>query len=211
MIFNTECGGYNVEGAQIKRNKLDIRVDLESSVPGHQQFEKMTSGLYIGEIVRLAMENMALEGTLFEGKFPVDLSTRYLFDSEQMIAMESDKSTDLLTVKRLLKHTLNISTSLSDRQIVRCLCQQVCTRASSLVAACLAGLIEQHIRKEPERVIMVSLDGRVLHRYHQYRHRLCSTIRELLGENESKVQFDLVENLSVGAAVGAMLQLKLRQ
>ncbi|KAK9765929.1 hypothetical protein K7432_005368 [Basidiobolus ranarum] len=32
MIFNTECGGYNVEGAQIKRNKLDIRVDLESSM-----------------------------------------------------------------------------------------------------------------------------------------------------------------------------------
>ncbi|KAK9711715.1 hypothetical protein K7432_007641 [Basidiobolus ranarum] len=210
MIFNTECGGYNVQSAQIKRNKFDIRVDEESSSPGHQQFEKMTSGLYIGEIVRLAMESMAMEGVLFGGKLPIDLSTRYLFDVEQMIAMESDKSPDLLTVKRLLKHTLNISTSHSDRQIVRCLCQKVCTRAASLVAACLAGLIEQHIQKQPERVIMVSLDGQVLHRYHQYRHRLCATIRELLGENKNKVQFDLVGNLSVGAAVGAMLQLKLR-
>ncbi|ORX89823.1 hypothetical protein K493DRAFT_318405 [Basidiobolus meristosporus CBS 931.73] len=210
MIFNTECGGFNVEGAQVKRNKFDLKIDEESHLPGLQRFEKMTSGMYIGEIVRLAMESMVLKGVLFGGKLPNDLSTPYLFDFEQMIVMESDKSPDLLTVKRLLKHTLNISTSISDREIVKCLCQQVCTRAASLVGACLAGLIERHIQNDPEKIVSVSLDGRVLHQYHQYHHRLCSTVRDLLGENGDKVRFGLVENLSVGAGVGAMLQFKLR-
>ncbi|ORX95985.1 actin-like ATPase domain-containing protein, partial [Basidiobolus meristosporus CBS 931.73] len=78
MVFNTECGGYDIQGAQISRSEFDIQVDEESAVPGHQQFEKMTSGLYIGEIVRLVMVRMALEGVLFGGKLPNDLSTRYL-------------------------------------------------------------------------------------------------------------------------------------
>lgn len=52
------------------------------------RFEKMVSGLYLGELVRLILVKMAKEGLLFEGRITPELLTRGKFNTSDMSAIE---------------------------------------------------------------------------------------------------------------------------
>ena len=67
MIINTEWGafGENKELDFIK-TKWDTAVDAGSLNPGRQTFEKMISGMYMGEITRQVLVDMVWEGLMFQ-------------------------------------------------------------------------------------------------------------------------------------------------
>uniref|UniRef100_A0A6G1SKM7 Phosphotransferase n=1 Tax=Aceria tosichella TaxID=561515 RepID=A0A6G1SKM7_9ACAR len=67
-VINTEWGAFGDNGVlDFVRNKWDEDIDRQSLNTGRQKFEKMISGLYIGEICRLIMCDMALnEKVLFQ-------------------------------------------------------------------------------------------------------------------------------------------------
>ena len=48
------------------RTKWDLLVDAESLNPGQQIFEKMISGMYMGELVRQVLVDMICENLMFE-------------------------------------------------------------------------------------------------------------------------------------------------
>lgn len=52
------------------------------------RFEKMVSGMYLGELVRLILVKMAREGLLFEGRITPELLTRGKFETKHMSAIE---------------------------------------------------------------------------------------------------------------------------
>ena len=53
VIINTEWGGFGDNGElDFIRTKWDLSVDEGSLNPGAQIFEKMISGMYMGELVR---------------------------------------------------------------------------------------------------------------------------------------------------------------
>lgn len=52
------------------------------------RFEKMVSGLYMGELVRLILVKMAKEGLLFRGKLTSDLRTTGHFETRYVSAIE---------------------------------------------------------------------------------------------------------------------------
>ena len=53
MIVNTEWGGFGNQGElDFILTKWDRRVDATSVNPGKQIFEKVISGMYMGEVVR---------------------------------------------------------------------------------------------------------------------------------------------------------------
>lgn len=55
MVINTEWGAFDNKKNIIPRTQYDDLLDEASSVPCMQIFEKMVSGMYLGEIVRLAL------------------------------------------------------------------------------------------------------------------------------------------------------------
>lgn len=55
--------------------------------PGHR-FEKMVSGMYMGELVRLILVKMAREGLLFEGRITPELLTRGKIETKHISAIE---------------------------------------------------------------------------------------------------------------------------
>ena len=67
MIINTEWGAFgdNKELDFIK-TKWDNAVDAGSLNPGRQTFEKMISGMYMGEIARQVLVDMVYEGLMFQ-------------------------------------------------------------------------------------------------------------------------------------------------
>ena len=52
------------------------------------RFEKMVSGMYMGELVRLILVKMAKEGLLFEGRITPELLTRGKFNTSDVSAIE---------------------------------------------------------------------------------------------------------------------------
>lgn len=55
----------------------------------HFRFEKMFSGLYLGELVRLVLAKMTTEGLLFKGTGSPQLFKRFNFDTKYVTAIES--------------------------------------------------------------------------------------------------------------------------
>jgi hexokinase len=52
MIVNIEWGAYDNEKVVLPVTKYDIALDRATENPGKQIFEKMISGMYLGEIAR---------------------------------------------------------------------------------------------------------------------------------------------------------------
>lgn len=60
MIVNLEAASY----ANAPRGVFDTLLDAESAMPGKALYEKMTAGVYLGELVRLMLLRAAEEGEL---------------------------------------------------------------------------------------------------------------------------------------------------
>lgn len=53
-----------------------------------RSFEKMVSGMYMGELVRLILVKMAREGMLFEGRITPELLTKGKIETKHISAIE---------------------------------------------------------------------------------------------------------------------------
>ncbi len=52
MIVNIEWGAFDNERTTLPFTKYDETLDAQTDNPGRQLFEKMLSGLYLGELAR---------------------------------------------------------------------------------------------------------------------------------------------------------------
>ena len=59
-IVNLESGLYD----GIAQGDFDLELDAQSNVPGNKLFEKMTAGVYLGELCRMMLKAAAKEGLL---------------------------------------------------------------------------------------------------------------------------------------------------
>ncbi|KAG9509149.1 Hexokinase-2 [Fragariocoptes setiger] len=65
IVVNTEWGAFGDNGClDFVRTTWDDQIDCESVNIGKQRFEKMISGMYIGELVRLILADLALNRKL---------------------------------------------------------------------------------------------------------------------------------------------------
>ncbi|VAH63832.1 unnamed protein product [Triticum turgidum subsp. durum] len=78
MVINMEWG--NFKSAHLPLTEFDQALDAESLNPGEQNYEKLTSGMYMGEIVRRILLQMAQEAALFGDNIPPKLETPYILD-----------------------------------------------------------------------------------------------------------------------------------
>ncbi|PNX91381.1 hexokinase-3-like protein, partial [Trifolium pratense] len=75
MVVNMEWG--NFWSSHLPRTVYDIELDAESPNPNDQGFEKMISGMYLGDIVRRVILRMSLESEMF-GPISSKLSTPFV-------------------------------------------------------------------------------------------------------------------------------------
>lgn len=93
MIINMEFGAFDCERVILPVTKFDRKVDRESINPRQQIFEKMVSGMYLGEIVRNIMLDMIdrellfspVGGTYNPKSWSRELSQNYAFETSQVI------------------------------------------------------------------------------------------------------------------------------
>lgn len=138
MVVNMEWG--NFWSSHLPRTSYDIEVDAESPNPNDQGFEKMISGMYLGEIVRRVVLKMSLESDIF-GPVSSSLREAFALRTPLMAAMHEDRSPDLSEVARILNEVLGIpDVPLKARKLVVNICDVVAHRAALLAAAGIVGI-----------------------------------------------------------------------
>uniref|UniRef100_A0A3Q4GUN9 Phosphotransferase n=1 Tax=Neolamprologus brichardi TaxID=32507 RepID=A0A3Q4GUN9_NEOBR len=141
MCINTEWGGFGDDKSLDDiLTEFDVEVDKTSINPGVHIFEKMISGMYLGEIVRLVLVKMTKDKLLFKGQISEALGTPGQFETKAISEIEDG-----------LENAMKILTELGldwdpvDASVVRLVCDTISSRSAHLCAAALATLVN-HIR-----------------------------------------------------------------
>uniref|UniRef100_A0A8D2AP71 Hexokinase-2 n=1 Tax=Sciurus vulgaris TaxID=55149 RepID=A0A8D2AP71_SCIVU len=201
MCINTEWGGFGDNGCiDDIRTQYDKEVDEGSLNPGKQRYEKMTSGMYLGEIVRQILIDLTKQGLLFRGQISERLRTRGIFETKFLSQIESDRLA-LLQVRRILQQ-LGLDSTCEDSIVVKEVCGAVSRRAAQLCGAGLAAIVEK--RREDQGLehlrITVGVDGTLYKLHPHFSRVLQETVKELAPQCD--VTFMLSED---GSGKGAAL------
>ncbi|KAL8537699.1 hypothetical protein ACS0TY_012735 [Phlomoides rotata] len=205
MVINIEWG--NFRSSCLPLTEYDHATDVESLNPGEQIFEKIISGMYLGEILRRVLLRMAEEAFFFGDEVPPKLKIAFVLRTPEMSAMHQDTSPDLKRVGETLKSILDVSsTSLKKRRVVVELCNIIATRGARLAAAGILGVLKKMGRdtaKEGGEKTVIAMDGGLYEHYTEYRKSLQNTVAELVGEEHaSSIVFEQsIDGSGIGAAL----------
>jgi len=204
MVINMEWGNFC--SAYLPITEYDQELDKESLNPGEQIYEKLTSGMYLGEIVRRVLLKISLQSAIFGNIDHTKLETPFLLRTPHISAMHHDETPDLKIVAKKLEENLEITgASLEARKLVVEICDIVATRAARLAAAGLAGILMKLGRDcsvEDQRSV-IAIDGGLFEHYTKFRQCLETTLGELLGDEASKAV--AVKHADDGSGIGAAL------
>ncbi|KAI3447041.1 hypothetical protein Pfo_003706 [Paulownia fortunei] len=205
MVINMEWG--NFRSSHLPLTEYDKSLDAESLNSGEQIFEKLISGMYLGEIVRRVLCRMAEEASFFGDNIPPKLKIPFILRTPDMSAMHHDTSSDLKVVGSKLKDILEIkNSSLKMRKMIVELCDIVASRGARLAAAGILGILKKLGRdtlKEGEKQrSVIALDGGLFEHYSEFRNCMNSTLKELLGEVADNI---IIEHSNDGSSIGAAL------
>ncbi|KAI4347055.1 hypothetical protein L6164_007904 [Bauhinia variegata] len=206
MVINMEWG--NFRSLHLPLTEYDQSLDAESLNPGEQIFEKLISGMYLGDIVRRVLLRIAEEADFFGDTVPPKLKIPFIIRTPDMSAMHHDTSSDLKVVANKLRDILEISnTSLKMRKIVVGLCDIVATRGARLSAAGIFGILKKigrdTVRVGEKEKSVVGLDGGLFEHYTEFRTSMGSALKELLGEEAA--DSIAIEQANDGSGIGAAI------
>ncbi|KAJ7237199.1 hexokinase [Mycena haematopus] len=91
MVVNTEWGAFNNTRSHLPYTPFDNALDRLSINPRFQAFEKLISGMYLGEITRnilVSLVDAAPKPLLFGGKTTATLNAQWGFDTSFMSGVE---------------------------------------------------------------------------------------------------------------------------
>lgn len=121
--------------------------------------QKLISGRYLGEILRLVICELIDEGVLFLGQETYKLETPYVFETAFLSLMErsvynlyptllslnivprSDPTDELLMIIGIFTHFFAVETTLAERQFFRALAMLIGRRAARLSACGIAAIV----------------------------------------------------------------------
>ncbi|KAJ0007033.1 hypothetical protein Pint_29587 [Pistacia integerrima] len=206
MVINMEWG--NFRSSHLPLTDYDHAMDAEGLNPGDQIYEKMISGMYLGEIIRRVLLRMAEETAIFGDTVPPKLKEPFVLRTPDTSAMHHDASSDLKVVDNKLKEVLEISnTSLRVRKIIVELCNIVATRGARLAAAGILGILKKMgrdtLKDGDQQKTVIAMDGGLYEHYTGFSKCLENTLEELLGEDVFKSI--VIEHANDGSGIGAAL------
>merc|ERR1712223_2086636 len=198
MIVNTEWGAFGNQGElDFILTKWDREVDKLSINPGKQIFEKMISGMYMGEVVRQVLVDLVNEGLIFVGQDTENLFMHGRFYTKYVSEIESDPVGDFTRCRESLKDLGMTEVTDEDCSALRYVCECVSRRAGFMVSAGLTALLKKMDYKD----VVVAIDGSVFRFHPHFPNIMKSRISQLMGID---YKFELMLSLD-GSGRGAAL------
>ena len=191
MIINLESGQYN----GFKRGDFDLELDAMSNNPGEKQMEKLTAGVYLGQLCRLMLRAAADEG-LMSAEGAEKVRALGSIDSAVIDAWASGEGYE------------NIGEDEGDRELARELSLALFERSARCMCTNLVAL-SLLMDAGREKPVCVLAEGSLVQRGRHYRpvlERLLRECGETLGISiELHVGSDTTQP---GSAAAALLNLK---
>lgn len=217
VIVNTEWGAFGDNGVlDFVRTDWDDEVNTYSLNKGRQlyvlnvlliclelififkfRFEKMISGMYMGELVRSVSADLTRKGLMFGGKGSDELFTPHMFKSAYVSAIEADPKGVYTNTKKSLDEINLQHATVEDYECLKMICSRISSRAAHLVSASMATLLNK--LKRPHTTIGV--DGSVFKHHPNFHELMDKKIAELT-KPEYKFELMLSED---GSGRGAAL------
>ncbi|VDP94757.1 unnamed protein product [Echinostoma caproni] len=181
VVINTEWGAFGEAGElSAYRTQFDKSVDAESINPGKQPFEKMVSGMYLGEIVRHILVYLVEQKLLFRGEMPEKFKIKDAVATKYLTEVERDPPHLSYRAHYMLTEDLEVPVvEPIDDRIVRFVCEMVTKRAAYLVGAGIACLLRRMKRQE----VTVGIDGSLYKFHPRFCERMTDVIDKLKPEN----------------------------
>jgi len=185
-IINTEWGNFD----KVRRTAFDILIDSQSDRPGQQALEKMVSGMYLGEVALKVIRAYVLPGLKN-------------FSTEQMSAVESDRSKGLAVTGMILKRAGAGNTTPNERFMCREISSAIALRAARLSAACLSAVVKK-IDPSVFGTHTIAIDGSVYEKHPYFAKNISAALKDIFGAKASRIKVVLAKDGSgIGAAITA--------
>lgn len=184
MIINTEWGNFN----KFRMTGYDRILDKNSDNPGSQILEKMVSGMYLGELCRLALGNFKNFRKLKSLK------------SEDISVIEGDLSGRMERSAKLFR-SLGVRAEREDLKTARRVCAAISKRASRISAAAISAIV---LKMDPglSRRHTVAIDGSVYEKHPHFSGNIRSALKEMFGRRANNIKIRLAKDGSgEGAAI----------
>ncbi|KAG5420503.1 GLK1 [Candida metapsilosis] len=217
MVINTEWGSFD-NTLQILPNTLfDEIVDKETANKGYHLFEKRISGMFLGEILRVALIELFERGLIFQelykergGSLPHRITEPWLLDAEVLSYIQIDDSTDLKMSGLILQNALRLPTTKNERIVIQRVTRAISNRAAKLSAIPLATIVRRvkDQYKDDEKDFEVGCDGSVVEFYPGFKDAILKAIdviNPLEGTNKRVYLRIAKDGSGVGAALCAAM------
>lgn len=153
-------------------------------------FEKLVSGMYLGEILRQALHNLMKKASLFNCPTFSPLSTQYGITIAEMTKIDADHSPALYEVGEIIIKSFSIPEStLNDRKAVQAISRAIVRRSARLVAVAISAVCDHTGRfgsATESRPIDIGAHGSLVELYPHYLQTCLSACDEILGKNASR-------------------------
>ncbi|KAI0708353.1 hypothetical protein C8Q76DRAFT_744235 [Earliella scabrosa] len=205
MAINCEWGAFDsFEHENLPRTKYDQIIDETSNKPGEQAFEKLISGRYLGEILRLIICELIDEGVLFLGQNTYKIEIPYSFDTAFLSLMEMDPTDELLMIIGIFNHFFALETTLAERQFFRALARLVGRRAARLSACGIAAIVSK--MGYLDEGCSVGADGSLYNKYPKFAERIHEGLHDIFGEKgKNIVTYHAEDGSGIGSAIVAAM------
>lgn len=208
MAINCEYGAFDNARNVLPLTSYDIQIDKDSPRPGEQAFEKMSAGLYLGEIFRLVLVDLYKKGLLFKGQDASGLDESYTLDTGFLSAVENDSSQGSDTQKAF-KDTLGVDLTTDEFLFCHRLAELIAIRGARLCTCGIAAIC----RKKGIKTGHVAADGSVANKHPTFKRRWADAMGEVFdwpaNRNKDPISITSAEDGSgVGAAVIAAMTLR---
>ena len=165
ILVNLECGMY----AGLPRGKFDLLLDAQSKDPGHKFFEKMTAGVYLGELTRLMLLQAAEDG-LLSAHCAGRVRELNRIDSAVIDAWASGEGMEALCAAP------------DDAELIKTLCLAMFERSARCMCSCIGGmLLLTGAGQSEDKPACVCAEGSLVQKSRHYRPMLGRLLKDDIG------------------------------
>lgn len=206
IAINCEYGAFDNEHKVLPRTKYDVQIDDESPRPGQQAFEKMISGYYLGELMRLVLLDLYEDGFIFKNQDISKLKVPFIMDTSFPARVEEDPYENLSDTNDLILDLLKIKTTRGERVLVRSLAEIVGIRSARLSVCGIAALA----KKRGFTKCHAAADGSVFNKYPNFKERAAQGLADIFSWTVPQSEHPIIivpaeDGSGAGAAIIAAL------
>ncbi|PSR92361.1 hxk, hexokinase [Coniella lustricola] len=200
IAINCEYGAFDNTHCVLPRTKYDVEIDNKSPKRNEQAFEKMSAGLYLGELFRLVLVDLSEQGLLFRGEDVERIrSQAYCMDTGFLSSQENDT---LDARQDRFEELVGFRPSVEDLEFCHLLAEVIAVRGARLSACGIAAIC----KKKGITSGHVAADGSVANKHPHFKARWKQAMGEILEWPEDR-ETDPITLTSAedGSGIGAAI------